>query len=254
VEYPELDKSYPGFSLHIRPGNLKEGQVIGVLGANALGKTTFLKMLAGVEKPDSGEVKLKAKVSYKPQYLSSDFEGTVQELLDGTLGEEWASGQNMAQLIKPLGIDRLLEKQVSSLSGGELQKVAVAVSLLRKADLYALDEPSAFTDVEDRIAMAKAIQRYIKGMGKSAMIIDHDVMLIDIVSDSLIIFTGEPGRKGEASEPLGKEEGMNLFLKNLGITYRRDLNTGRPRVNKPGSRLDRKQKMKGQYYYLSRAE
>lgn len=254
AEYPDLKKRYPGFILTVEGGRIKEGQVIGVLGANALGKTTFLKMIAGVEKPDGGEVKLKAKVSYKPQYLSSDYDGTVQELLDSALGDRWTEAQNMAQLVKPLGVDSLLEKQVKSLSGGELQKLAVVLALLREADLYALDEPSAFTDVEDRIAMAKAVQRYVKSRGKSAIVIDHDVMLVDIVSDSLIIFTGEPGRYGRATSPMPKEDGMNEFLKGLGITYRRDLATGRPRVNKPGSRLDREQKAKGQYYYLSRAE
>ena len=253
AEYPDLRKSYPGFTLRVEGGKIREGQVIGVLGANALGKTTFLKMIAGVERPDEGEVELKAKVSYKPQYLSSDYGGTVQELLDSALGDKWTEAQNMAQLVKPLGVDRLLEKQVKSLSGGELQKLAVVLALLREADLYALDEPSAFTDVEDRIVMAKAIQRYIKSRGKSAIVIDHDVMLVDIVSDSLIIFVGEPGRQGRATPPMPKEEGMNEFLKGLGITYRRDLSTGRPRVNKPGSRLDREQKAKGQYYYLSRA-
>ena len=254
AQYPKLIKIYPGFKLEVEEGSIREGQVIGVLGANALGKTTFLKMLAGILKPDEGKVEMKVKISYKPQYLSPDFEGTVQELLDTTLKDKWSSSQNMSQLIKPLGVDRLLEKEVRSLSGGELQKVAVTICLLRDAELYALDEPSAFTDIEDRITMAKAIQKYVKNMGKSAIVIDHDIMLVDIVSDSLIIFSGEPGRLGKASKPLGKEEGMNLFLRELGITYRRDLNTGRPRVNKPGSRLDREQKAKGQYYYLSRAE
>ena len=254
AEYPDLKKGYPGFKLEVKGGSIREGQVIGVLGANALGKTTFLKMIAGVEEPDEGKVEMKAKVSYKPQYLSSDYEGTVQELLNSVVEDRWAESQNMAQLVKPRGVDRLLEKQVKSLSGGELQKLAVVLALLRDADLYALDEPSAFTDVEDRIAMAKAIQRYVKSMGKSAIVIDHDVMLVDIVSDSLIIFGGEPGRYGHATPPMPKEDGMNEFLKGLGITYRRDLSTGRPRVNKPGSRLDREQKAKGQYYYLSRAE
>lgn len=253
VEYPNLKKSYPGFVLDVKSGKIREGQVLGVLGANALGKTTFLKIIAGVEKPDEGEVKLKAKVSYKPQYLSANYDGTVQELLNSALGNKWAEPQNMAQIILPLGVDRLLEKRVNTLSGGELQKLAVTLALLREADLYALDEPSAFTDVEDRIAMAKAIQRYVKSRGKSAIVIDHDIMLVDIVSDSLIIFAGEPGRLGQATPPMPKEEGMNRFLESLGITYRRDLITGRPRVNKPGSRLDREQKARGQYYYLSRA-
>lgn len=252
LEYTSLKKSYPPYTLEVEGGIIKQGEVIGVLGANALGKTTFLKILASQLEPDEGKALSKAKIAYKPQYLTSDFEGTVQDLLNATNGDRWSSGQNMAQLLKPLRVDKLLEKTVSSLSGGELQKTAVVVALLKEADIYALDEPSAFTDIEDRIAMAKAVQRYVKSMDKSAVIIDHDIMLVDIVSDSLIIFTGEPGISGHASPPMAKEKGMNLFLSDISITYRRDASTGRPRVNKPDSRLDREQKDKGQYYYVAR--
>jgi len=252
LQYTALKKSYPPYVLQAEPGSVKRGHVVGVLGANALGKTTFLRMLASDLRPDEGEALSKAKISYKPQYLSSEFDGTVQELLTSAVGDAWSSGQNMVQLLKPLRVDKLLEKKVKELSGGELQKAAVALTLLREADIYALDEPSAFTDVEDRIAMAKAIQRYVKSMDRSAIVIDHDIMLVDIVSDSLIIFTGRPGTEGHASAPMPKERGMNLFLSDVAITYRRDATTGRPRVNKPDSRLDREQKSRGEYYYVSR--
>jgi ATP-binding cassette subfamily E protein 1 len=252
LEYTPLKKSYPPYTLEAEGGVIKQGEVVGVLGANALGKTTFLKILASQLDPDEGKALSKAKISYKPQYLTSDFGGTVQELLTASSGDNWSSGQNMGQLLKPLRVDKLLDKNVPSLSGGELQKTAVAAVLLKEADIYALDEPSAFTDIEDRIAMAKAIQRYVKALDKSAVIIDHDIMLVDIVSDSLIIFTGRPGISGHASAPMAKEKGMNLFLSDVSITYRRDANTGRPRVNKPDSRLDREQKARGQYYYVAR--
>lgn len=252
LEYSDLKKSYPPYVLHAEGGIVRRGHVVGVLGANALGKTTFLRMLASDLEPDEGKALTKAKIAYKPQYLSSDFSGTVQDLLNASVGDRWSGGQDLSQLIKPLRVDKLLEKQVSSLSGGELQKTAVAVTLLKEADIYALDEPSAFTDIEDRIATAKAIQRYVKSMDKSAVVIDHDIMLIDIISDSLIIFTGKPGLEGHASQPMPKEKGMNAFLSDVAITYRRDAVTGRPRVNKPGSRLDREQKERGEYYYIAR--
>jgi ATP-binding cassette subfamily E protein 1 len=153
-------------------------------------------------------------------------------------------------VIIPMGVKKLYEKNVRNLSGGELQKVAVAASLLRQADIYALDEPSAFLDAEDRIAVAKFLQRFVRTHGKSAIIIDHDIQLIDLVSDTLIIFEGQPGLEGSATAPIKKEEGMNRFLKALSITYRRDEKTGRPRVNKWGGRLDREQKESGNYYYI----
>jgi ATP-binding cassette subfamily E protein 1 len=153
-----------------------------------------------------------------------------------------------------MGINKLYEKSVKNLSGGELQKVAVAASLVQPANIYALDEPSASLDAEDRIFVAKFLKRFIKEQGKSAIIIDHDMQLIDLVADTLVIFEGSPSVKGSATSPMNKEGGMNKFLKALSITYRRDESTGRPRINKEGSRLDRVQKESGDYYYTTKKE
>jgi ATP-binding cassette subfamily E protein 1 len=255
LEYSELEKSYGSFRLKVAPGNLKLAEVVGVVGANALGKTTFLKMLAGVEKPDSGRISSLSKISYKPQYLSppKGFQ-YVKELLDHVYGKDVTSTPEFNEIIVPLRVDKLFEKEISKLSGGELQKVAVVAALLQDADIYALDEPSAFIDAEDRVELAKIIQRYIRLKNRTAIVVDHDVQLIDIISDRMIIFSGEPSVSGFAGKPSNKEEGMNSFLKTLQITYRRDLSTGRPRINKPGSKLDRQQKEEGRYYYLTRLE
>jgi len=127
--------------------------------------------------------------------------------------------------------------------------VSIVTCLLQKADLYALDEPSAFLDVEDRIAVAKFIQKFTRSYGKSAMIIDHDVQLLDLVSDSMVIFEGTSGVNGHATSPLSKVEGMNKFLKSLDVTFRRDEKSRRPRVNKEKSRLDKTQKAESNFYY-----
>ena len=107
-------------------------------------------------------------------------------------------------------------------------------------------------DIEDRISLAKFVQRLIKSKGKSALVIDHDIQLVDLVADSLIMFDGIPGIKGNGSSPITKEIGMNDFLKSLNISFRRDETTGRPRVNKEDSRLDRLQKKEGNYYYIKK--
>jgi len=250
TSYSNLSKSFhSAFKLTVANGSLRKGEIIGLVGANALGKTTFMKMISGLEKPDSGSIHTDVKISYKPQYLSQEYEGDVRSVLAASYGNAIEGSQIEEQIVLPLGIKKLYDKSIRHLSGGELQKIAVAASLMRPADIYALDEPSAFLDVEDRIALAKFLQRFVRAYGKSAMVIDHDVQLIDLVSDSLVIFQGVPGSRGHASEPLAKEVGMNEFLESLSITYRRDVETGRPRVNKEGSRLDRSQKDSGNYYY-----
>jgi ATP-binding cassette subfamily E protein 1 len=252
ASYSEITKSFHPFKLKISGGQIRKGEIVGIVGANALGKTTFMRILAGIDKPDSGNVKIGAKISYKPQYLNQDYDGTVQSLLFAAYQNVIEGSTVEEQIIIPMGIKKLYEKSLKNLSGGELQKVAVAVCLMRQADIYALDEPSAFLDVEDRIAFAKFLQRFVRAQGKSAIIIDHDMQVIDLVADSLIIFEGEPGLRGIGSSPVHKEAGMNQFLKTLSITYRRDENTGRPRVNKEGSRLDRLQKDAGDYSYTKK--
>lgn len=250
ASYSDLRKSFPSFTLSISAGKVRKGEVVGVVGANALGKTTFMKMLAGVDKPDSGTIDIGARISYKPQYLNQDYEGDVRSLLYTAYQSAIEGSSVEDQIIIPMGVKKLYEKNVKTLSGGELQKVAVTAALLREADIYALDEPSAFLDAEDRIAIAKFLQRFVRAQGRSAIIIEHDMQLIDLVADTLVIFEGEPGRQGLATAPMRKEDGMNRFLKALSITYRRDETTGRPRVNKESGRLDREQKQSGNYYYV----
>ena len=250
ASYGDLTKSFHSFKLNVSAGKIRRGEILGIIGANALGKTTFMRMLAGVDKPDSGKIDVGATISYKPQYLNQEYDGDVRSLMYMAYLNPLEGSAIEQQIIIPMGVKKLYEKNVKNLSGGELQKVAVAASLLRQADIYALDEPSAFLDAEDRIAVAKFLQRFVRAQGKSAIVIDHDIQLIDLVADSLVIFEGQPGLQGYATEPIKKEEGMNRFLKELSITYRRDETTGRPRVNKEGGRLDREQKESGNYYYM----
>ncbi|KRO31944.1 MAG: ATPase, partial [Nitrosopumilus sp. BACL13 MAG-120910-bin56] len=239
VIYPKLEKKFDSFSVTIEPGRVRKGEVLGIMGANALGKTTMMKMIAGVEKPDIGSIDKKIKIAYKPQYLQNDSDVEVIALLEKASGGPIEGSQEEEQILDPLKIKKLYNKSIRNLSGGELQKIAVASCLIQKVDLYALDEPSAFLDVEDRIAVGKFLQKFVRSYGKSAIVIDHDLQLMDLVSDSMIIFEGESGKAGLATAPMPKHEAMNRFLKSLDMTFRRDEKSLRPRVNKIESRLDK---------------
>lgn len=249
IKYPRLEKKYASFSVTIEPGRVRRGEIVGIMGANALGKTTMMKMIAGVEKPDSGTVDKKIKIAYKPQYLQNDLDVEVIALLERASGNPIEDSAEEEQILDPLKIKKLYNKSIKNLSGGELQKVAVASCLLQKVDLYALDEPSAFLDVEDRIAVAKFLQKFVRSFGKSAIIIDHDLQLMDLVSDTMIIFEGVSGSAGVATQPMQKADAMNRFLKSLDVSFRRDEKSRRPRINKLESRLDKEQKMTGHFYY-----
>ena len=244
LSFDELEKKYDNFSLKTKKGVVHKGEVVGIVGPNATGKTTFVKMLAGVIKPSKGNV-ASMKVSYKPQYLRADYDGQVKEMLYKKIDDPFFK----AEIERGLNLKNLYNQNVKELSGGEIQRVAVALALSRDADIYLIDEASAYLDSSRRMETAKTIRRVMEKKGKSAMIVDHDIYFIDMVSDSIMVFSGIPGEKGFGSDPFEMKEGMNSFLKNVEITFRRDAETNRPRINKLDSRLDREQKIKGEYYY-----
>jgi len=239
VEFKNLAKKFKDFELKIDEGVIHEKELIGVLGPNATGKTTFMKILAGEMKPDAGEISSKLKISYKPQYIKPDEDVLTRIALKGA----------SQKMISDLCLEKLLDRTLGELSGGELQRVAIVKCLAQDADLYLLDEPSAHLDVEQRVNAANVIRHSIEDREKSAIVIDHDIMLLDYLSDRLMVFGGEPGKTGTGKGPYQMSEGMNIFLKDLDITFRRETTTGRPRANKLDSVKDREQKEKGAYYY-----
>ncbi|MDD4222125.1 MAG: ribosome biogenesis/translation initiation ATPase RLI [Candidatus Methanomethylophilus sp.] len=251
IDFENVSKDFGEFKLEVHSGTVRIGESVGVVGPNATGKTTFVKMLAGEIKPDTGTVNGVMKVSYKPQYISQDIDGTVQEYLYARNYETVSSGLFQTQVIGPLALKFLMEKEMRTLSGGELQRVAIAWCLAADADIYLLDEPSAYLDSNQRMEAAKCISGMMEKSGRSALIVDHDIYFIDMVSDSLMVFGGEPGSHGIADGPFKMREGMNRFLRSVDITFRRDADTHRPRINKEGSNLDRSQKADGEYYYAS---
>jgi len=249
IRFGKLSKSLDGFTLTVDGGEIRVAEVVGAVGPNAIGKTTFVKMLAGEIEPDSGKIDTNAKVSYKPQYIRPSFDGTVRELFIESIGPGFETGFFNSEIAHPMNLKFLFDRELKSLSGGELQRVAISLCLARDADIYLLDEPSAYLDSTQRMAAAKTIRSVIEKTARTAMVVDHDVYMIDMISDSLLVFSGEPMKQGKATGPLPMREGMNMFLKQMDLTFRRDADTNRPRINKKGSRLDREQREKGEYYY-----
>jgi ATP-binding cassette subfamily E protein 1 len=245
-----MKKTLGDFKLEVSGGTIYKGEVIGILGPNGIGKTTFVKLLAGVIKPDEGEVIKEGdiKVSYKLQYITPDYDGTVEDLLSSITNIH--TSYYKSEIINPLQLEKLLDMNVKDLSGGELQRVAIAACLSRDADIYLLDEPSAFLDVEQRLRVSKVIRRIADEKEAGMFVVDHDILFQDYISDRFIVFSGEPGKFGVGSSPMNKRDGANKFLKEMQITFRRDPETGRPRANKEGSQRDIMQKEKGEYYYV----
>jgi ATP-binding cassette subfamily E protein 1 len=250
VDYPALSKSYGDgeFSLEVEPGTIYESEVLGVVGPNGIGKSTLAKLFTGALEPDEGELDFRLDISYKPQYIEIDQPMRVDAFLSSITSDVGTSYWN-TEIAKPLQLERIMERNLDDLSGGERQRVAIAAALSEDADLYVMDEPSAHLDVEQRVQATTAIRRYAENHDETVLVIDHDIYMIDLLADRLMVFDGEPSEYGHAGVPQEMRAGMNDFLQDLDITFRRDERTKRPRINKPDSQLDRKQKKQGEYYY-----
>lgn len=235
-----------GFELRIEGGGAYAGQVLGIVGPNGIGKTTFLNK---VVKDYFGENN--PSISYKPQYLTGKFTGTVSSVLKDSAGGHDIQAWAETEILRPLRLEKLVDRDIETLSGGELQSLAVASALIRQADYYFFDEPCAYLDVEQRMAVQKLVRRIVEARAAVAFVVEHDILFVDFVSDRLLVLDGQPGVKGHVNPPMSMREGMNRLLSALSITFRRDVDTGRPRINKPGSRVDQEQMASGEYYYIS---
>lgn len=249
-KYPSMSKQLKDFKLKIDGGEFTDSEIIVMLGENGTGKTTFIRMLAGKLPSDSEEHVPEMNVSYKPQKISPKSQNTVRFLLHEKIRDAYVHPQFIADVIKPLQIEQIMDQEVQNLSGGELQRVALTICLGKPADVYLIDEPSAYLDSEQRLVAAKVIKRFILHAKKTGFVVEHDFIMATYLADRVVVFEGEPSVKTQANSPQTLLTGMNKFLRSLEITFRRDPSNFRPRINKMHSVKDSEQKRAGNYFYL----
>ncbi|KAL7746380.1 Fe-S cluster-binding ribosome biosynthesis protein [Sorochytrium milnesiophthora] len=252
-KYPDMTATLGNFSLTVDEGDFTDSEIIVLLGENGTGKSTFIKMLAGKLKPDGGVEVPGLNVSYKPQTIAPKFQGTVRMLFLSKIKSAFLHPQFQTDVVKPLSIDGFIDQEVQLLSGGELQRVAIILALGIPADIYLIDEPSAYLDSDQRIIASKVIKRFILHAKKTAFVVEHDFIMATYLADRVIVYDGEPGVKAHANAPQSLLSGMNTFLKSLEITFRRDPNNFRPRINKADSQMDREQKFAGNFFFVESA-
>lgn len=249
-KYPKMEKQLKEFHMGIDAGEFTDSEIIVMLGENGTGKTTFIRMLAGKLPSDGNEQVPMMNVSYKPQKISPKSQNTVRMLLHEKIRDAYVHPQFIADVIKPLQIEQIMDQEVQNLSGGELQRVALTICLGKPADVYLIDEPSAYLDSEQRLVAAKVIKRFILHAKKTGFVVEHDFIMATYLADRVVVFEGEPSVKTLANSPQTLLTGMNKFLQSLEITFRRDPTNFRPRINKMNSVKDTEQKKTGNYFYL----
>lgn len=250
-EYPALSVTLGDFHLSVEAGEFTDSEIIVMLGENGTGKSTMIKLLAGKMKPDDDSITVpELNVSYKPQKISPKATCSVRQMFHDKIRDAYVHPQFMADVMKPLLIDKIIDQPVQELSGGELQRVAITLCLGKPADVYLIDEPSAYLDSEQRLNAAKVIKRFILHAKKTAFVVEHDFIMATYLADRVIVFDGEPSVKCTAYPPQSLLNGMNRFLQQLDITFRRDPNNFRPRINKLHSVKDVEQKRGGNYFFL----
>ncbi|RCN39608.1 ABC transporter, ATP-binding protein [Ancylostoma caninum] len=248
-----LSKNLGSFKLNVEAGDFSDSEIIVMLGENGTGKTTMIRMLAGSLKPDEEVEMPNMTVSYKPQKISPKYENIVRHMLHEKIPNMYMHPQFKSDVMNPLMMDQLMDREVQTLSGGELQRVALVLCLGKTASVYLIDEPSAYLDSEQRLHAAKVIKRFIMHAKKTAFVVEHDFIMATYLADRVIVFDGEPSVQATARRPQNLQEGMNRFLKMLEITFRRDTESYRPRINKKDSIKDIEQKKSGQFFFLDEA-
>jgi ATP-binding cassette subfamily E protein 1 len=234
----------PSFILHIEPAEFRSGEIITLLGENGCGKSTWMDHVAANND---------GRVSHKPQMNAElrCFQGTVQALLEESIG--FILGDRMFNLLvrQPLRLEQLEPLAVKTLSGGELQRVSIAICLGTPAACYLLDEPSAGLDCEQRLIVTKVLHRYCTmHLCASVVVIEHDLLMVAAISHRIVGFEGTAGVECTALAPVSLTSGLDAFLREVDITIREDPNTGRPRLNRKPSGKHREQRKVGVFYQL----
>ena len=190
---------------------LQQREITTLIGQNGAGKTTIAKMILGLEKPTQGQIRIKdnLKIGYDPQKLDFNFnmplnaEALMNILVPGGIDKE------VSELINFADFDNVRKIDISELSGGQLQKLVLAGTLMDKPDLVILDEPTQYLDVTSQQEFYKLLKQIKETTGLTVFLISHDLFTVMKNSDQVICINGHVCCIGKPNDA-----GQNLDFKN----------------------------------------
>ena len=224
-----------GFHLYSLPTPIF-GKVVGIVGVNGIGKSTAIQILAGVLEPNLGKLDSKKvdykelieyfkgteaqvffekvkdkkiKISYKPQHVDlipKKVKGKVKDLL-----KKVDEKKQLGKVAKQLEIENILDNDIKKISGGELQGVAIAATVLKKANLLVFDELTSYLDIKQRLRVAKFV-RSLADEKTAILVVEHDLIALDYMADLIHIMYGKEGCYGIVSQLKSAKAGINSYL------------------------------------------
>lgn len=253
IKYDSTNINYDNFSLHIPAGEIDiTGSINVIVGENGTGKTTFIK---NISKITGLHVSIKSQLCDINKYVNNNKTWpTVNELLNSKIHINYNDSTFRNIVVNPLEINLIQNRKINELSGGELQRLLIVLCLGSSSELYLLDEPSANLDIEKRLNIVKIIKSFVSYYKKTVFIIEHDITMCvslgqEINSNMYLVKRNDNSNNCEISNKMSFTQGINEFLKLLGITMRTSVHSNyRPRINKLNSQLDEHQKLTNMYY------
>jgi len=196
-----------------------KGEFLCLCGPNGAGKSTLLKTILGLIEPASGEVVRSGTVGYVPQRktFDRDFPATALELIVANLRGGWPirvrddERSKAKKALQRVGGEKLLEKNLADLSGGETQRVFLARALVTDPVLIILDEPTAGVDVGGRQELLTLMEEISKSDELAAILVTHNIAAIARTAERILYLDGRVVAWGLPHELLGKERFSAIF-------------------------------------------
>ena len=195
---------------------INKNDFITIIGPNGAGKTMLLKCLMGFYKPNFGEVqkKNKLKIGYMPQSINviNTMPMTVKNFI--TVRKKY-DDISFEQVISEVDIRQLVDKQLSVLSGGEMQRVLLARSLLNNPDLLVLDEPAQNLDISGQLSFYKLIQEIYSKRDISILMVSHDLHLVMVSTKKVLCLSNHICCSGKPQQVAQDPEFISMFGKDM---------------------------------------